>query len=99
MKNIYRQPLLDGHKVLYKGKRFWVFEVSKEFPFRGSEKIDDIVVYDGFYDVDICWCHINDKGEYQGGIPYGQEVLRVSGKTIREFIDEVSKKIRWSERN
>ena len=99
MSSRYTKPILNGHNILYKGRRFWVFEVSKKFPFRGSEKIDEIVVYDGFYDVDICWCHKNEKGEYQGWVPYGQEDLNVSGKTIRDLIEDVKKTIKWSERH
>ena len=42
----YIYPDLNGHKVLYKGKRFWIFEISKEFPFRGYEEFCDVIVYD-----------------------------------------------------
>ena len=65
----YSKPKLNGHKVLYKGRRYWVFEVSDEFPYGGSEEIDKIVVYDGVYDTDVFWCHINDKGEFEGSVP------------------------------
>jgi hypothetical protein len=95
----YSKPNLNGHKVLYKGRRFWVFKVSEELPFRGSEKIDEIVVYDGFYDVVVCYCHINKNGEYEGLFPYGQQDLRVSGITVRDIVDDVTKTIRWSERH
>jgi hypothetical protein len=95
----YSKPTLNGHKVHYQGRRFWVFEVSSEFPFHGSEKIDKIVVFDGVYNADICWCHINEKGEYEGVVPYGQHGLGVSGKTVREFIADVAKTIKWCERH
>ena len=95
----YSKPKLNGHKVLYKGRRYWVFEVSDEFPYGGSEKIDKIVVYDGVYDTDVCWCHINDKGEFEGSVPYGQHTLGVSGTTVRDLVDDVSKTVKWCERN
>ena len=95
----YSKPTLNGHKVHYKGRRFWVFEVSQEFPFLGAEKIDKIVVFDGLYSVDICWCHLNKKGEYEGVIPYGQHQLDVSGKTVKDFIANVAMTIKWCERN
>jgi hypothetical protein len=95
----YSKPTLNGHKVHYKGRRFWVFEVSQEFPFLGAEKIDKIVVFDGLYSVDICWCHLNEKGEYEGVIPYGQHQLDVSGKTVKDLVANVAMTIKWCERN
>jgi hypothetical protein len=95
----YLKPKLNGHNVLYKGRRYWVFEVSEDFPFYGSEEIDKIIVYDGVYDKDVCWCHVNEKGEFEGSVPYGQHGLPVSGKTVRDLVDDVSKTVKWCERN
>ena len=95
----YFKPALNGHKILYKGRRFWVFEVSKKFPFFGSEELDKIVVFDGVYNRDICWCHINEKGEFEGLVPHGQHTLSVFGETIKELVNDVSRTVRWCERN
>lgn len=94
----YLKPTLNGHKVLYKGSRYWVFEVSKEFPFRGCEDIDKIVVYDGIYKTVIAWCHLDENGEYVGEVPCGQHLLGVSGKTVRDLVNDVSKTLRYVER-
>jgi hypothetical protein len=45
--------------------------------------------------MDVCWCHIIKKEEYEGVVPYGQHRLGVSGKTVREFIVDVAKTIKW----
>lgn len=97
MNSRYKKPILNGHKVLYKGRRYWVFEVSKEFPFHGCEDIDKIVVYDGVYNNEIAWCHVDEKGEYIGGVPCGQHLLGVSGKNVRELVDDVCKTLRFVE--
>ena len=95
----YTKPTLNGHNILYKGRRFWVFEVSKKFPFFGSEELDKIVVFDGIYNRDICWCHKNEKGEFEGSVPYGQHTLSVFGETVKELVNDVSRTVRWCERN
>lgn len=95
----YSAPNLSGHNILYKGRRYWAFEVSKEFPYEGSEDIDSIVIYDGLLETDVAWCHIGINGEFNGFVAYGMHELSVSGSTIRELIDDVDRVLKWTMKN
>lgn len=92
----YHQPDIDGYKVLYKGRRYWVFEVSKTYPYRGYEDISSFVFYDGLLDIDMGWGHINSKGEFEGAIPYGQHSLDVREHSIRDFVRNMAKEATWA---
>ena len=46
----YTQPKLNGNNVIYKGKRYWIFE-SNENDFQGFNKSDcELIFYDKLYD-------------------------------------------------
>ena len=94
--NKYTQPDINDHKVLYKGRRYWVFEVSEIHPYRGYEDIASFVFYDGLLDIDIGWGHINEKGEIEGTIPYGQHSLDVKEWSIRDFVRNMAKEAAWA---
>lgn len=95
----YVAPKLNGHNILYKGRRYWAFEVSKEFPYEGSEDIDSVAIYDGLFETDVAWCHIEANGQFKGVVAYGMHELTVSGSTIRELIDDVARVIKWTIKN
>lgn len=92
----YKKPNLRGHNVLYKGRRYWAFEVSSEFSYEGSEDIDSIVVYDGSLETDVAWCHQEGNGVFKGFAAYGMHELSVSGSTIEELISDVDRVLKWS---
>jgi hypothetical protein len=99
MKNIYTPPVLDGHKILYKGKRYWVFEVDEEYPFEGYEKDCRYLIFDKSYGgCVISWCERDDDGSFKGYIQYGQGFIEVEGKTPKELIQSVVKSFKWIER-
>ena len=82
----YIRPKLTGHKVLYKGLRYWVFEVSPAFPFEGYEDYYGIVLYDCLHDGVITGGRMGDDGFIRGDVQFGQGNIEVSGKTLNEFI-------------
>ena len=50
----YTAPKLCGQKVLWKGRRYWVIEVTPELPFDFVDaSLGDAVLYDGLYDAMI----------------------------------------------
>ena len=83
----YTRPKLSGHKVLYKGLRYWAFEVSAEFPFEGFEKYGEFVLYDCFFDYTITYGKKGLDGVIRGEVQYGQGSIDVSGITVKDFID------------
>jgi hypothetical protein len=96
---LYKRPDLRNHKVLYGGRRYWVIEVSKEYPYRGYEDIAGLVIYDGLYDIDIGWGRKDEKGVFIGGVPYGQHLLEVKGNTVRDFVRSIAKEAEWALRH
>jgi len=99
MQRTYQKPNLNGHKVLYGGRRYWVIEVSKDCPYRGYEDIATLVIYDGLYDIDVGWGCINEEGIFVGGVPYGQHLLEVKEDTVRDFVRSISKEAEWAVRH
>jgi len=87
-KSNYTYPDLNGHKILYKGKRFWVFEISPEFPFEGQEKNCEVIVYDKEYGCEIAGATINPSG-YSGSLIGPQELVEVSGDSPEDLLDSV----------
>jgi len=85
-KSKYIYPDLNGHKVLYKGKRFWVFEISSEFPFNGMEKFCQVIVYDKEFGAEIASAIKNSNG-YSGSLIGPQNDVEVSGRSPTELVD------------
>ena len=94
----YTPPVLNGHKVLYKGKRYWAFEISKEHPYENYEKDCSIIVYDKYCDAVAAWCDSSIDGAYTGYIPYGQGSIEVNGHTVKELVTSVVDWSNWIER-
>jgi hypothetical protein len=84
----YKQPKLNGHKILYKGRRFIAFEISKQFPFESFEDSYQFAIFDGLYDATLAVGVINTKGAYQGELAFSVVEISIPPcKTIREFLD------------
>lgn len=97
-KSKYIYPDLNGHKVLYKGKRFWVFEISLEFPFNGMEEFCQIIVYDKEYGCEIAGVKNSTNG-YHGSLIGPQDSVEVSGGSPVELVDSVIRASRNYERH
>lgn len=87
-KSKYIYPELSGHKVLYKGKRFWVFEISSDFPFNGMEEFCTVIVYDKEYGCEIAGAEYSVNG-YCGSLIGPQDSVEVSGRSPAELLDSV----------
>ena len=97
-KSKYIYPDLNGHKILYKGKRFWVFEISSEFPFKGMEEFCQVIVYDKEYGCEIAGAENSTNG-YSGSLIGPQESVEVSGGSPVELLDSVIHASRNYEKN
>jgi hypothetical protein len=94
----YTPPKLNGHKILYKGKRYWVFEIDKDHPFENMEDVCSIIVYDKFCDGIASYCNYRDDGTIIGDIPYSQQSIDIEGKDGREIAGLVDSWTTWIER-
>lgn len=91
----YIRPKLDDHKVLYKGLRYWVFEISKDFPWDGLEEHCSVAVFDGEYGVVSAFCNHAPNGGFEGYIEWGQSWPTVSGATPKDLVDSVIQMEHW----
>ena len=94
----YTEPTLKNHKILYKGKRYWVFEIDKEHPFENMEDVCSIIVYDKFCNGIACYCNYKEDGTIVGDIPYSQQSIDIGGKDGRDISSQVDYWTRWIER-
>ena len=94
----YIYPELNGHKVLYKGKRFWVFEINSEFPFEGHESYCDVIVFDKDHGDAIAGAKKTSKG-YKGSIFDTLYTIEIFGETPTELVDSAIEAWRSAEKN
>ena len=88
----YTLPNLNGHEVLYKGRRFIVFGVSKLFPYEDYESMGTFVIWDGKYDAIFAVGKMNPNGSYFGELAASHVQIDIAEKrTLREFLDEAVK--------
>jgi hypothetical protein len=84
----YKQPKLNGHKILYKGRRFIAFEISEKFPYESCEDRYNFAIFDGLYDATLAVGIINPNGTYQGELAFSVvEILIPPCETLRDFLD------------
>ncbi len=96
---MYEKPNLDGHDVLYKGKRYWVFKIDKNHPFQDYENDCSILVFDKHCGAVIAWCNLDSNNIYNGYIVYGQGSVDIQGETPKSLVDCLIKKSKWIEKN
>jgi len=98
MRHLYTPPKLSGHKMLYKGKRYWAFEINQEHPFENYEQDCSIIIYDKLCGGVAAWCDMSGNGQFAGHMPYSQQSIEIEGKTIRDLVQNVDYWTRWVER-
>ena len=95
---VYLNPPLNGHKVLYKGKRYRMFEVSADHPFENYEGTCQFLIFDKSISAVCGWCNLSDDGTYLGYIQYGQGSIDFNGKTPKELVQQMVYWYNWIER-
>lgn len=98
MKSVYTPPVLDHHKILYKGKRYWVFEISRENPYENMEDVCSIIVFDKLGGGIAAYCNYKEDGSIIGDIPYSQQSIDLEGKNGRDISSQVDYWTKWIER-
>lgn len=93
----YAAPRLDGHKILYKSRRYWIFEIDEdhpytEHPYEGFEKYYEVVVYDKFEHCPAAFCSKDLRGDLNLGT--FQDNIGVSGDDFRSLIVDVQTKLK-----
>ena len=96
--SLYTSPQLSGHKILFKGKRFWIFEISEEHPFEGFEDACEIVLFDKVAVAPIAFAKKTLDG-FEGALSFTMEYVEVKGATPQELLANAIEMIRLYERH
>ena len=89
MKYFNYAPPLDGRRFLYKGTRYFAFEVTKDWSYDCWERFHSIAVWDARIGV----LGVGDEtpeGTFKGELALSHVPIKIPEcQTIREFIDYV----------
>jgi len=89
MKYFNCPPPFDGRKYLYKGSRYFAFELSDEWPYDGLEKHYSIAVWDARIAV-LGVGYLTPERTFKGELALSHVPIKIDEcKTIREFINNV----------
>ena len=93
---MYTFPDLSNREVLYKGRRFVVFAVSKKRPFDGygEDGKCDFVVWDGKDPAEVISCgKVTRQGVFRGSLAFSHVDIDVDdAPSPREFVANSQKK-------
>ena len=88
----YSFPNLSNRKILYSGRRYIAFSVSKSQPFDGYESDYDFVVWDGLYDAAAAVGNLSDDGSAAGELAFSHVEIEVERcESMKEFVQHVRK--------
>lgn len=88
----YSFPDLTDKLVIFNGRRFKAFRVSKLTPLDGFEEDFDFVVWDGLYDAAVSAGTVNSDGTYTGILLFSNvEVEIEAAPDIASFVKNSSK--------
>jgi hypothetical protein len=87
----YTFPNLSSFEVIFNGRRYKAFKVSKSNPFKDTEEYADFVIWDGLYDAQVAHGIIQKK-EYIGFLSFSHVEIQVETATdINGFVKNASK--------
>lgn len=88
----YTFPNLSNRKILFSGRRYIAFSVSKSQPFEGYESDYDFVVWDGLYDAAVAVGNLSDDGSAAGELAFSHVEIEVDRcESMKEFVQRVRK--------
>lgn len=88
----YTPPTLSGHTVLYKSRRYWIFEIDKDHPYESFEEHYEVIVYDKLECLPAAFCHKDLTGDLNLGT--FQDNMTVAGSDYRSLITDIQKKLK-----
>ena len=88
----YQFPALDSYPILYSGRRFIAFSISKSAPFQGMEDYANFVVWDGLHDAAVSYGKISKNGLVNGFLAFSHVEIEIkTSGSIKEFVKNASK--------
>ena len=88
----YIFPDLSNFEILFNGRRYKAFKISKTKPFNGEEEYADFVIWDGLYDAAVSYGTIDVNGIFSGFLAFSHVEIEVdSAENISLFVKNTSK--------
>jgi uncharacterized membrane protein len=86
--SLYSYPKLYGNKILYKGRRYIMFEMNAEHPYEGYESFSSIALWDSNQSNICAFADRTSNGQLTGHLAFTMDKVEVNGDKPRQFIDE-----------
>ena len=87
----YNFPDLGNFEILFNGRRYKAFKITKESPFKGQEEYADFVIWDGLYDAEAAYGIITN-GKFSGFLSFSHVEIEVDlAADISTFVKNASK--------
>ena len=81
---------LSNFEILFNGRRYKAFKISKTKPFNGEEEYADFVIWDGLYDAEVAYGVIKNK-KFSGFLSFSHVEIEVDSATdISTFVKNSS---------
>ena len=87
-KKTYIFPNIDKKQIIYKARRYIMFQISPEYPYEGYEAFNSIVLWDGEFGRICAFADLLPSGKLTGHLAFTMDKVEVKGDTPRQFIDE-----------
>jgi len=88
----YVFPDLTAHVVLFKGRRYISFAISKSNPFKSMEEYAEFVVWDGLYDAAVSYGSFYENGSCKGFLAFSHVEIEVNAaSSINDFVKNSSR--------
>jgi hypothetical protein len=87
----YNFPNLSNFDMLFNGRRYKAFKISKDKPFNGEEEYADFVIWDGLYDAEVAYGVIRNY-KFSGFLSFSHVEIEVDlASDISTFVKNASK--------
>src|SRR3954449_4727747 len=82
----YKPPELTGHKVAFKGRRWWIIEVDEEHPFDWvTSELGSFAIYDKAEGSVVGCASRAERGTYECQFPSGQYIFECEAASIKDI--------------
>ncbi len=96
----YKPPVLNGHEVAYKGKRYWVVKVTDQNPLDWVEAPDhDLAIYDKLVGYVMAVAKLMADGMLKVTVPAQVTDHRFTCSSLREAMDGAAHWIAYLDRH
>ena len=86
----YSFPTKFEKKIIYNGRRYKVFLLTKENPY--LDNVDGFIVWDGLYDAALAKGSCSEDGVFSGVLFFSHVTIDIpSARSIRDFVENAKR--------